>query len=121
MSTLATADLHSSDEEGDADFIPTARPSKKRKITVGARSGSGSGSESGSSSDDSDDDPRSGARAEQAEQREKDSAERKRAAAEAFASFKEATGPDPSERRDGAQEEMVNVKRERRFAGETIV
>lgn len=121
MSTLATADLHSDSEE-DGDFVPASRPVKKRKTTKKVKSGSGSDSGSSSSGSDDDNEGEMGVDGEEAKLlRAEEAEERKRKAAEAFASFKD---DKPAEKLEGAKvekEEMVDVKRERKFAGEIVV
>ncbi|TYJ53536.1 hypothetical protein B9479_005805 [Cryptococcus floricola] len=128
MSTLATADL-SSDEE-DVDFVPAAPKTKRPRKTKGKTkkaksSGSASDSSSCSSSDGESGDEEDGdeeeriAKKAKIEEKEKDEAEeRRRKAREEFEKMKaEAAGP--AEVRQ-AEEEMVEIKRPRRFAGETI-
>lgn len=144
MSTLATADLGSSDEEDDKDYVPKERPIKKRKVAGkkrtdpnGTRPGSESGSSSGSSSDSeaAEEDDNNDAQGEAARLRKKaeeaEAEDRRKRAAEAFAAFNDvAEPPRPSVASESgtlgdtckAQDErQVSVKRERKFAGETIM
>jgi hypothetical protein len=105
MSTLATADLPS-DEEGDADFIPADRPKKRRKLSRAT-------SDSSSSDSDEAETPKK----RKAEDEAIDTEERQRKAADAFAAFKN----EPVAAVAAQTEEMVVVKRTRKFAGETVV
>lgn len=132
MSTLAAADLQS-DSEGDGDFVPTVRPIKKRKISTKSKSkpkGSGSDSESDSSSSGESNDGDNGDAGEEAkllkkEQEEREAGERKRKAEEAFAMFRDETASTVAANNDEAgnsiARDMVEVKKERRFAGEVIM
>ncbi|WVQ73877.1 hypothetical protein IAR50_003458 [Cryptococcus sp. DSM 104548] len=131
MSTLATADL-SSDEE-DVDFVPAAAKAKRpRKTTTKYKkakrtSGSGSASDSsscsssnsGSGEEEGDEDERIAKRAKTEETEREKIEERRRKAREEFEKMKaEAAGPGEVRKEE---EEMVEVQRPRRFAGETIL
>ena len=111
MSTLATADLGSSDE-ADQDFIP-APASPKRRSRKRTRSGSASSSSTSSNSGTSE------RREMKAEEVERKAEERRRRAAKAFAALRQ---EDPVGL-GGKQEnevKMVEVERARRYAGETL-
>jgi hypothetical protein len=127
MSTLATADLGPSDDEADDDFVPSGPKPKRPKGKGGKRlrSGSQSSSGSGSSDDDGDDDDvNDEVKRLRAEREEALAAERKQRAADAFRAMQEeARAPAPKVDSPAANKdevEMVEVKRPRRFAGETI-
>jgi hypothetical protein len=116
MSTLASAELPS-DDDSDTDFVPVA-PAKSKSKSKGKRrrSSDESGSGSGSSSDDD-------AVDEEAKRHKLDleaagTEERKRKAAEAFRAMQAEVVGGPREVK--AEVEMVEVRRARRFAGETI-
>ncbi|KAL1410214.1 hypothetical protein Q8F55_004219 [Vanrija albida] len=122
MSTLATADLGPSDDENDGDFVPQAA-AKKPKAKGGKRPRSGShDSDSDSSSDDGgDDDGDDELKKLRAERAEAEAAERKKRAADAFKAMQEeARSGAPAAAAAPKEVEMVEVKRARRFAGETI-
>lgn len=136
MSTLATADLGPSDDEGDTDFVlpaPKAKRSKKRgahgvkRVRSGSQSasdGESSGSSDQDGDDDADDDGDDEVKRLRAEHAEAQAEERKRRAADAFKAMQEeARAPVKAAgevKAAAAEVEMVEVKRPRRFAGETI-
>ncbi|CAK9783992.1 unnamed protein product [Cutaneotrichosporon oleaginosum] len=112
MSTLATADLVS-DDENDGDFVPAA-PKPKSKAKGKRRRGSASGSDS-----DTDSDSEVDAGELKAEVADAEAEARRARAAAALAEMKaEAAAPRKIEK--VADEEMVEVQRPRRFAGETV-
>lgn len=113
MSTLATADLGSDDE--DADFVlPTKEPKSKRTR---------SGSDSESSGDEDDAEPEDDITAKLRQEAEDAAAEaRKQRAADAFKAMQEEVKA-PKVASQAAKEdevEMIEIRRPRRFAGETI-
>lgn len=119
MSTLATADLGPSDDEADTDFVPEG-PKKKVPRTPGQAAGSDD------SGDDSDEEGGGEEVSEELlrlrqERQEAEALERKRRAAEAFrAMLEEEKLGGPFGGASRVQVEMVEIKRPRRFAGETI-
>jgi hypothetical protein len=119
MSTLASAAL-SSDDEGDADFqLP--EPKSKGKSRKRPRSNSASGSSSSDSDDELDTIDTTEAQKLKAEQEAAESEERRKRAAAAFEAMKmgsTAAVNKPSLSIAGSG--MVEVKRARNFAGETI-
>lgn len=118
MSTLATADLNS-DSEGDEDFVPSAPKSKKTANSKRKRSSS---TNSDSSNDHDVKVDKQEAEELKEEERKVEEERRKAKAAEAFALLKgEPSGQEPVEA-DGKEpyKEMVEIKRARNFAGETI-
>ncbi|WVQ83552.1 hypothetical protein IAT38_005693 [Cryptococcus sp. DSM 104549] len=125
MSTLATANLSS--DESDADFVPiepkprTKRKTKKR-VRSGSASGSGSGSSSGSDSEatsSGEEDDASAKKKAKSEEDEKAAIEeRRRKAREEFEKMKAEAAEGTVEVRKDV--ETVEIKRARRFAGETI-
>ncbi|WWC59956.1 uncharacterized protein I303_102519 [Kwoniella dejecticola CBS 10117] len=144
MSTLATADL-SSDSENDADFVPTSpkrkaksranaeggqRKAKRARLTKGAEEGeSDSPSSSSSDSDSKTENDEGNERAKNHSAAASAAAaaeERKRKAREEFERMKaelNGTSTSASEGKSGEKQkhvEKVEVKRARRFAGETI-
>lgn len=100
MTTFASADLSS--DESDVDFIPASpkrKPSKRSRTTPDIR------------------------QEDEAEIKRTKLAEpenRRRKAAEAFASMREEGVAGRSKLLDEKEVEMVEVKRARRFAGETL-
>jgi hypothetical protein len=130
MSTLASADLGSDSDPEDGDFRPTLPKSKsksgrhakanERKTYTESESDDGSSDESTSSEDDDGGNGNTLA----GDVKEGDEAERRRKAQEAFKALQEEVeviGSERSSGKDAAREvEMVEVKRARRFAGETI-
>lgn len=121
MSTLATAELGPSDDENDGDFVPQA-PAKKSKVKGAKRPRSAShdsDSDSSGSDDDgeADDDELKKLKAERAEA---EAAERKKRAADAFRAMQEEARSGVPAAAAPKEVEMVEVKRPRRFAGETI-
>lgn len=130
MSTLNTATLHSDDED-DGDFVPTASPRKikKRRINPSKRSKTEDGSESDSSSGTSgEDEPNiddEETKKLKVEQVEAEALIRKQKAAEMFASMREEVSTPVLSGSKGSEEkkssvEMVEIRRPRQFAGETI-
>lgn len=130
MSTLATADLSSG--SSDEDFVPTApRPKRPKRKSDKARthaSGSG-GSGSGSSSSEGEEDgasdvDRGEAKRLKVEAEEAEQEARARKAKDLFATFLAGAGGDEKGKAKATEEGravgMVDVKRARRFAGETI-
>ncbi|ORY25267.1 bucentaur or craniofacial development-domain-containing protein [Naematelia encephala] len=125
MSTLATADLESDDS--DVDFVPTSPKSKRSKgknVIKRRRSSSGSGS---SETDDEDGDGDGGAVGEgeakklKLDQQAAEEEERQRKAKEILDSLKAET----TQSQDPAlvlkrEEDTVEIRRARNFAGETI-
>lgn len=131
MSTLNSATLASDDEE-DRDFVPVApKPKRKRpagtKRTRAERDGSASGSGSSSASDSDDEDvgelEEGEAKRLKVEQEEAEARKRKEAAKEAYRSLLEGDEPTPGTADKVGKDdqvEMVDIKRPRQFAGETI-
>ncbi|OWZ70605.1 hypothetical protein AYX14_03987 [Cryptococcus neoformans] len=124
MSTLATANLSS--DESDTEFIPEAPKVKRSRKPRAKRDGSGSaaGSSSCSSSsasedDDAESDERVTKKTKLEEDAKNEAEERRRKAREEFERMKAELSGAPTESVKEA-EEMVEIKRPRRFAGETI-
>ena len=103
MSSFANADLGSSSDEDDQDFIPS---SPKPKGANGKRAA------------DERDDP--AVKAAKLEKEAQETLERKRKAAEAFAAMRDGPGDEKDKELGLAAVEMVEIKRLRRFAGETL-
>lgn len=132
MSTLATADLGSSDDEADANYTPSLPKPRKAKLKVkrprptsGSGSGSGSNDDSESSASSGEDAPLEDGEAQRLrlEQETLEAAERRRKVQEEFAKMRDESIAGPSSKPSPPptrEVEMVEVKRARRFAGETI-
>lgn len=124
MSTLATAILSS--DESDAEFIPEAPKVKRSRKPRAKRVGSGSAtdssscsSSSGSEDEDAEVDKRAAKKAKLEEDAKNEAEERRRKAREEFERMKAELSGTPAESVKET-EEMVEIKRPRRFAGETI-
>lgn len=138
MSTLASAQFDSSDDEADADFVPTAaKPRGKRGAKRKAGSASGAGARAGASGSEGEGES-SGSSGEEDEQVEEGEAkrlrldqeaaeqkERRRKAREAFAAFgapvpEAAQAPGGEHSGGEGGKGVVEVRRAGQFAGETI-
>lgn len=120
MSTLASAAL-SSDDEGDADFQLPEPKLKKGKSRKRTRANSSSGSSSSDSGDEVDTVDATEARTLKAEQEATESEERRKRAAAAFEAMKNGTASAVDKvATSTARPAMVEVKRARNFAGDTI-
>ncbi|XAO26919.1 hypothetical protein I312_105760 [Cryptococcus bacillisporus CA1280] len=124
MSTLATANLSS--DESDTEFIPEAPKSKRSRKPRAKRVGSGSASDSSSCSsssasegEDAEGDERVAKKAKLEEDAKNEAEERRRKAREEFERMKAELSGAPTESVK-EMEELVEIKRPRRFAGETI-
>lgn len=119
MSTLAAADL-SSDDEHDADFQLPDKPKESRRKR--RRSGSDSEGSSSGSGDDTGGVDDLETKQLREEQVAAETAERKKKAEAAFAAMKDQSGSGSSTiaADAGVKERLVEVRRARRFAGDTI-
>ncbi|WVN90398.1 uncharacterized protein L203_105634 [Cryptococcus depauperatus CBS 7841] len=121
MSTLASANLSSDDS--DKDFVPTeakrTRKTKKPVHVLTSSCSSSSSCASNSASDEEDGDDRELKKARITGPGESEAEERRQRAREEFERMKAEVAEGPSEV-DKKEEEMVEIKRPRRFAGETI-
>lgn len=122
MSTLASADLGPSDDEEDADFVPQASKRTTAKKTKRRRSQSPSDGDSQSSDSDDDAEPVEDTEAKRLklDQEEAEAAEARRRAAETFAAMKQSAVVPKVEAAPKVEVKLVQVKRPRRFAGETL-
>ncbi|WVQ63001.1 uncharacterized protein L199_001150 [Kwoniella botswanensis] len=128
MSTLANADL-SSDSENDGDYVPTS-PKRKNKSQKGSKrvkrakldgEESDSATSSSSSTDDEDQDQDDKVNG-KVDGKVDEIEERKRKAREEFERMKAelSTFTNDTKGKESGQEELVEIKRARRFAGEII-
>ncbi|KIR52269.1 hypothetical protein I315_05219 [Cryptococcus gattii Ru294] len=124
MSTLATANLSS--DESDTEFIPEAPKSKRSRKPRAKRVGSGSASDSSSCSsssasegEDAEGDERAAKKAKLEKDAKIEAEERRKKAREEFERMKAESSGAPTESVKET-EELVEIKRPRRFAGETI-
>jgi hypothetical protein len=117
MTTFLAADLGSDSDPEDVDFRPESP--KKRKVAGKRKNVSGQASDSDSGSSDSGDEEET-ATFEKVEG--EDVGERQRKAEEALRALREEVTVKDDKLGEGAtgEEELVEVRRARRFAGETI-
>lgn len=117
MSTLATADL-SSDDENDLDFkLPESKPGPSRKRY---RSGSSSSSRSSVNDELEEGVAADEAKKLRADQGAAEAEERRARAVAAFESMKSGGLGKPPLSTEGQSSELVEIRRARRYAGETI-